>query len=117
MKILLVDDEEMMIELFSELLSEEGYEVETALNGNQGIEKYKSFAPDLLVLDLMMPDLTGFEVCSYIREQEKDSSTKILLLTGMGGNDIEEKGLKAGANGVLFKPIPIDKLITKISQV
>lgn len=117
MKILLIDDEEMMVDLFSELLTDEGYKVETAHEGKSGLEKYESFKPDLLLLDLMMPGLTGYDVCKFIREEKKDSKTHIFLLTGMGGKDVEKKGLEHGANEVLFKPIPVSKLISKISEL
>lgn len=81
-KILVVDDEENIRELYRVELSEEGYHVELAENGNQALSKFESFRPDLVTLDVIMPGMNGIEVLQRIRE--KNPSVPVLLLTAFG---------------------------------
>lgn len=81
-KILIVDDEENIRELYRVELSEEGYSVELAENGNQALAKFESFRPDLVTLDVIMPGMNGIEVLQRIRE--KNPSVPVLLLTAFG---------------------------------
>jgi DNA-binding response OmpR family regulator len=81
-KILVVDDEENIRELYRVELSEEGYQVELAENGNQALAKFESFRPDLVTLDVIMPGMNGIEVLQRIRE--KNPSVPVLLLTAFG---------------------------------
>ena len=80
-KILLVDDEEDILEILKYNLKKENYEIETARDGNEAIEKAHSFKPDLIVLDIMMPDMDGIEVCTRLREDDGFNETLIAFLT------------------------------------
>lgn len=114
MKVLIVDDEELMQELLADVFNEEGCQTLCASNGKEALEHYQKFKPDIIILDVMMPVMDGFEVCSQIRNTIGDQATKIFLLTGMGGEQIETKGISLGANQVLFKPISGDILINHV---
>ena len=80
-KILVVDDEQDIVDLISYNLRKEGYEVQTASNGTEAVEKAASFSPDLMVLDVMMPGMDGFEVCRTLRLAPSTSSIAVMFLT------------------------------------
>jgi len=80
-KILVIDDTEFMTKLISDVLMNEGYEVVTASNGRQGIEMVRIEKPDLVLLDVVMPDMDGFEVCRILREDEGNNLMPIIMLT------------------------------------
>lgn len=80
-KVMIVDDEESLIELVSAVLEQEGYDVLTAMNGEEALEKLKTAKPDLILLDMMMPGMSGREVCARIRENPKTKNLKVAFLT------------------------------------
>lgn len=80
-KIMIVDDEESLIELVTAVLEQEGYEVIAAMNGEEALEKLKTVKPDLILLDMMMPGMSGREVCERIRKDQKTKNMKVAFIT------------------------------------
>lgn len=116
-KILIADDEPDILEILAFNLTAEGYEVITAGNGNEAIEKAKSANPDLIILDVMMPGKTGIEVCNILRLQPAFNSTLIIFLTAMGGEAAEISGLETGADDYLTKPLSPKILVSKVKAL
>jgi CheY-like chemotaxis protein len=105
-KILVVDDDELVLVALVELLSPKGYTVNTALGGPQALEKLEKGRFDLLILDIIMPEMDGYQLCEKIRAMKGYSRTPIIMLTAKSGEEDQKKGLRAGANLFLPKPIP-----------
>lgn len=112
-KILLVDDEKDIIEFLKYNLEQEGFEVITAFNGAEALEKL-SGKPDLIVLDVMMPVMDGFEACRRIRKEKGFDNTPIVFLTAKGSENSEIEGLSIGADDYIRKPISPRKLIARV---
>ncbi|MFA7421350.1 MAG: response regulator transcription factor [Melioribacteraceae bacterium] len=112
-KILIVDDERDILELLKYNLTRNGYSVLTAENGKVALEKL-SLNPDLVILDVMMPIMDGFEVCSKIKMLEKYKNIPIIFLTARTSEADEIKGLSLGANDFIQKPIAINKIIARV---
>jgi CheY-like chemotaxis protein len=105
-KILVVDDDELVLVALVELLSPKGYTVSTAFGGPQALEKLGKDRFDLLILDIIMPEMDGYHLCETIRAMEGYARTPIIMLTAKSGEEDQKKGLRAGANLFLPKPIP-----------
>ena len=101
-KILIADDEPDILEIIQYNLQHEGYEVATAKNGNEAIDKAKSFNPDLIILDIMMPGKNGIEVCNILRTQPAFNDTLIVFLTALSDEGTEVKGLETGADDFII---------------
>jgi len=114
-KILIVDDEENIIFALNILLSKSGHEVRHANNGNEAIEQYKLSKPDIILLDIMMPEKDGFETAKIIRELDKDSKTKIIFLTAKGTIIDKMKAYEHGGDDYIIKPYNNKELLDKIS--
>lgn len=113
-RILVVDDLNDNLFLLQSLLEAEGYEVETADNGALALARVTALPPDLILMDVMMPDMNGYEVTQQIRENRSIPFMPILLVTAHDdANAI--KGLALGANDFIRKPIEFDKLLSKIA--
>jgi two-component system, OmpR family, alkaline phosphatase synthesis response regulator PhoP len=115
-RILVVDDDEMVLMALNELLTPEGYEVQTVSNGKEALEKLKQNAYDLLMLDVIMPAMDGVELCKRIREVEQYRETPIVFLTAKSREEDRARGREAGANLFLSKPISPDKLLGIVSD-
>src|SRR5215216_2766816 len=102
--ILIVDDEEAGRETLESILEGEGYNLVMAENGRQAIEKAKSLLPDVILLDVMMPGMTGFEVCERIRSDPQVAEIPIIILTALDDHESLLTGLKAGADDFISKP-------------
>ena len=113
-KILLVDDEEDILDLLEYNLKKEGYTVETASNGKKAIEIASSFLPDLIILDVMMPEMDGIETCAEIRKISSISNTVITFLTARGEDYSQIAGFEAGADDYIMKPVKPKVLLSKI---
>ena len=116
-KILIADDEPDILEILSFNLSAEGYEVITAKNGNEAIEKAMNSAPDLIMLDVMMPGKNGLEVCNLLRARPEFADTLIIFLTAMSDENSEIKGLETGADDYITKPIGPKVLLSKVNAL
>ena len=104
-KILIADDEPDILEILSFNLEAEGYEIVTAKNGNEALDKAKQHMPDLIILDVMMPGKNGIEVCNILRSQPIFNPTLIIFLTAMADENSEIKGLETGADDYITKPV------------
>jgi two-component system alkaline phosphatase synthesis response regulator PhoP len=116
-KILLIDDEHDILEIVSYNLEKEGYKVYTSDNGTDGIEKAKKFLPDLILLDVMMPDKDGIEVCESLRKIKELQRTLIVFLSARGEEFSHLAGFQAGANDYIVKIIKPKILISKINAL
>ena len=114
-KILIADDDTEIQELLHFTLENEGYEVVVASNGEEAVEKALKERPDLMVLDVMMPKLTGYEVCEKVRENPLISLTPIILLTSLSQTKDRITGIMLGADEYLSKPFEPFELVTRIN--
>tara|TARA_B100000900_G_scaffold69732_1_gene54964 strand:- start:19380 stop:20042 length:663 start_codon:yes stop_codon:yes gene_type:complete len=117
MKILIVDDEKDILEFLSYNLRKEGYEIFRANNGNSALKVAKKEIPDLIILDVMMPEMDGIETCEKIREIESLDSTLILFLTARSEEYSELAGFSAGADDYVTKPIKPKLLISRVNAL
>jgi len=115
-KILVVDDDELVLIALETLLGPSGYEVTTASSGQDALEKLSQGSFDLLMLDIIMPGMNGFELCKKIREKEQYRNVPIIMLTAKSSADDKQKGIDAGANLFLPKPIAPQRLLGLIKQ-
>jgi len=111
-KILLVEDESHVVSFIRKGLTEEGFEVSVALDGGTGLRMFHGGTFDVIILDIMLPDITGLEVCKAIREQDK--LTPILFLTALGTAENVAIGLDSGADDYLVKPFKFIELVARI---
>ena len=116
-KVLLVDDEPDILELIQYNLEKEGYDVETANNGREGVEKALGSIPDLILLDVMMPEMDGIETCHQLRENEGLNKTIIAFLTARSEDYSQIAGLEAGADDYITKPIKPKVLISRVKAL
>ena len=116
-KILLVDDEQDIIDLISYNLEKENYQVKSALNGRDAIEIAKEFLPDLILLDVMMPEMDGIETCVEMREIESLKPSIIAFLTARGEDYSQIAGFDAGADDYISKPIKPRVLLSRIQAL
>jgi len=116
-QILIADDEPDILEIVSYNLSKEGYEVYTAKDGNEAIERAKQLHPDLIILDIMMPKKTGVEVCEILRSQPIFQDTLIIFLTALSDEASQIKGLETGADDYVNKPISPKVLISRVNAL
>jgi len=109
--ILLVDDEPLIIDSLSYSLEREGFQVSSAMDGRQALETIEDVQPDLIVLDLLLPDISGFEVCRRLRE---NYSTPVIMLTALGEEIDRVQGLEVGADDYLAKPFSFRELLARV---
>jgi putative two-component system response regulator len=112
-KILIVDDEEFNIKLLAGIMKSQGYEYETAGNGIEAVAKARSYQPDLIFLDIMMPEMDGFEACRRIKAAPDCKDIPIVIVTGLDDSGSRIKGITAGANDFLTKPIDINETLAR----
>jgi len=113
-KILVADDDPHISELISLYLTKEGYEVKTASDGKEALTLFTSFHPSLVVLDIMMPEMDGYEVCKQIR---KTSKTPIIMLTAKSDTFDKVLGLELGADDYMVKPFDNKELVARVKAV
>lgn len=116
-KILLVDDEPDILEIVSYNLKNEGYQIFTASNGKEGIEKAKKILPDLIILDVMMPDIDGIEACKILKEIDSLNHTIITFFTARSEEYSQLAGYEAGADDYITKPIKPKLLLSKVNAL
>lgn len=116
-KVLLIDDEQDILELIKYNLDKEGYAVETAENGRDGIEIAKKFRPDLILLDVMMPAMDGIETCAEIRKIKEIQNTIIAFLTARSEDYSQIAGFDAGADDYIAKPIKPRVLVSRVKAL
>lgn len=113
-RILIVDDDEHIAELISLYLVKECYETEIAYTGHDALKLFKSFSPHLVLLDIMLPDIDGYEVCTEIR---KTKQTPIIMLSAKGEIFDKVLGLKLGADDYMIKPFDSNELVARVKAV
>lgn len=116
-KILVADDEPNIVISLEYLLKREGYTVRVARDGQEALDAIASELPDLVLLDVMMPRKTGFEVCQAVRAVEAWRGLKILMLTAKGRETDVAKGLALGANAYMTKPFSTRELVQKVADM
>ncbi len=102
-KILIVEDDKFLRELIKKKLAMEGFEVLEAVDGEEGVKKAKEEMPDLILLDLILPGIDGFEVLKRVKEDEKTQPIPVIILSNLGQREEIERGLKLGATDYLVK--------------
>ncbi len=115
--ILIADDEPDILEIVQYNLEKQGYQVYTAINGREAIEKAKLLHPQLIILDVMMPYQTGIEICRYLRTLPDFKDTLILLLTALNDEATHIKGLDSGADDYVSKPISPKVLVSRVNAL
>lgn len=116
-KILIADDEPDIVEILKYNLVKEGYDVVTAMDGDEAIERAKQSKPDLVILDIMMPKKTGMEVCEILRAQPAFQNTLILFLTALSDEATQIRGLTTGADDYISKPISPQVFLSKVNSL
>lgn len=115
-RVLIVDDDELILIALKELLRPQGYVVETVARGADALAKLEGESYDLLILDVIMPEMDGFELCRRIRATDRYRETPIIFLTAKSRDEDRQKGMEVGANLFLSKPISPDRLLALISE-
>jgi len=116
-RILIADDEPDILEIINYNLTKEGYEVYTAKDGNEALDRAKLLNPDLIILDIMMPKKTGIEVCNILRSQSLFNETLIIFLTALSDENSQIKGLETGADDYVSKPISPKVLVSRVNAL
>ncbi len=115
--ILVVDDNEINLKLLSKILELGGYEVVTAHNGKDALKLIPQRMPDLAILDVMMPDMDGYELCSRIRQEPINAKIPIVMLTAMSDETERNLAMKAGADDIWSKPFEMDELRERLESL
>lgn len=117
LKVLIADDEPDILEIISYNLNREGYEVITAKDGDEAIEKAGKHKPHLIILDMMMPKKTGVQVCQVLRAQDGFKDTLIMFLTALNDESTQVRGLETGADDYVSKPVSPKVLISRVNAL
>ena len=116
-KIFIIEDEPSIIQLVQHNLEKNGFIISSSLNGNDGLKELKKFQPDLLLLDWMLPDLSGIEICKSIRKDNSFKNLPVIMLTAKGEEEDKIKGLDSGVDDYLTKPFSFNELMARIKAV
>lgn len=115
--ILVVDDEDETRLMLRILLEMKGFQVEEAVDGLDALNKVNDVNPDIMILDVMMPNMDGLTVCRRLRNQPETTTLPIILLSGKTHLNADVEGLEAGANAYMSKPADVKKLVEKVNQL
>lgn len=113
-RILLIDDHQTVFRLLEAIVRIKGYRLLYADSGQQGIVMARQELPDLILLDVMMPDLDGFKVCQYLKDNDETRDIPVMFLTARGADGDLERGRKAGADGFMTKPFQTIEVLKQI---
>ena len=117
-KILIIEDDKFLRELISRKLGDEGFNIQEAIDGEEGLKKIKEGKPDLILLDLILPSIDGFEVLSRMKEDPGVSAIPVIILSNLGQKEEVERGLKLGAADYLIKAhFTPGEIIEKIKNI
>ena len=115
--ILVIDDEPYILRSLSYLLQREGYSVETATNGEEGLQRVRSLRPPLVFLDIMMPHMNGYEVCEQVKQDPSLEGTYVIMLSAKGQQIDRERGLAEGANEYMTKPFSPREVVKRLAEI
>ncbi|MDI6640892.1 MAG: response regulator [Elusimicrobiota bacterium] len=116
-KILLIEDDRSVCELLSHILNGKGYQTIIAFTGKDGLKICKNVAPNLIILDVLLPDINGFEVLKAVKSNEETKSIPVLMLTEKNLLGDVEHAISLGANGYITKPFDIQRLLEKVAEL
>ena len=116
-KIFIIEDESSIIQLVQHNLEKKGFIVSSSTNGNDGLKELKKFEPNLLLLDWMLPDLSGIDICKNIRKDNSFKGLPIIMLTAKGEEEDKIKGLDSGVDDYLTKPFSFNELMARIKAI
>ena len=116
-KIFIIEDETSIIQLVQHNLEKEGFVVSSSTNGNDGLKELKKFEPNLLLLDGMLPDLSGIDVCKSLRRDKNFKNLPIIMLTAKGEEEDKVKGLESGVDDYITKPFGFNELMARIKAL
>lgn len=117
LKMLIVEDEEALLELLKFNFTKEGYKIDTATDGETALEKILYRSPDIIILDWMLPKLSGIELCRRIRKHKEHKNIPIIMLTAKGEEEDKLRGLETGADDYITKPFSINELVARVKAV
>ncbi len=115
--IFVVEDEKPILTLLTYNLQKEGYKVSSSSNGEEALTSIKEKKPDLVLLDWMLPDLSGIKICQYLKQDEKVKNIPIIMLTAKGEEEDKVKGLNTGAEDYMTKPFSFPELLARIKSL
>ena len=115
--VLIIDDESDIVELLKYNLAKEGYSVEFAFNGFDGIKVAEVFKPDIIILDLMLPDINGYEVCKRMKQDSRLSAVPVIFLSAKQEEVDKILGFEAGAEDYIIKPFSINELLARVRTI
>jgi len=113
-KILVVEDNELNLKLFCDLLRAHGYEAEPVRDGREAVEKTRAFVPDLIIMDIQMPHISGLELIEQMKQEEALAPVPVLAVTAYAAKGDEERIRDAGAEGYVSKPISVMKFVEAV---
>lgn len=116
-RILIIDDDAMNREVMEAFLSLENYIVELAFDGQQGIDAATNLVPDLVILDVRMPDMSGYEVCKLLKNQTITQHIPIMFVSGFDAPEDRERGEEVGADDFLTRPFDADDFLERVSRL
>lgn len=116
-KIIVIEDDPLILKLISQTLQREGYEVVTATDGSEGLRKVRETHPHLVVLDISLPGLDGYQVCHHLRSEHATSKLPVIMVTAMSRPSDQRRGFETGADDYLSKPFVLSDLITRIRSL
>jgi len=113
-KLMIVDDEVSNLELFSEIFEDDDIQIECCTSGEEALNKYNQFLPEVIILDIMMPGMDGFDVCQKIKSLIP--APKIIMVSGMAGSEVEQRAKTSGCDQFYLKPVNIFTLHDEVLQ-
>ncbi len=116
-RILVIEDDPASLRLMQYILEHKGYEVLTAVNGLDGLKKARSEEPDLVIMDVMLPGMDGFDICYHLRAEAQTVTLPILMLSAKAREVDRDTGLKAGAYYYIIKPVDPAEIISKVEAL
>jgi CheY-like chemotaxis protein len=114
--ILIVDDDENILELFRDILEGKGYAIKTFSRGWEALQEVSKEPPDLIILDIMMPRVNGYEVCQILKENPKTKPIPVIFLSALSHQEALRRAAEGGADDFLVKPCPPDKLLKHVER-
>lgn len=116
-KILIVDDEPNIVVPLQFIMEQKGYQVMVAADGDEALETIAKFIPDLILLDIMLPDIDGYEICQKVRENPEWQNIKVVFLSAMGRDVDIAKGMALAADAFITKPFSISDIVEKVRDL